>query len=79
MREFLKTHHASRRYSCFRLYEKALELASSPPAPQSGDDPLGFWQTASFFEKIRGALMMAAVPVHRKFRNMLCTRPDQTS
>lgn len=63
---FLRSYNAPHRHSCFRLYEAALALATHSPSSEA--IPFGYWQKASWNEKLRCAAMTAAVPVYRIFK-----------
>ncbi len=65
---FLKEYNAPQKHSCSRLYEKAMELASATPSPSSECDLFGFWQKASFVEKVGCTLMSGALPLYQKLR-----------
>ncbi len=62
---FLETYDAPSKHSCLRLYEMALDLAEAPPKALTRE-PFGFWQKASWIEKIRCVLMLGALPVYKK-------------
>lgn len=64
--QFLKSMNPAD-YSCHALYEKALKEALSRPQPSSGckASRYGFWQRASFFEKVRYLIMMGALWVYK--------------
>lgn len=64
--KFLQAYNAPHKHSCFRLYEKALELAAAGSVSPPQKEPFGFWQKASIKEKAGCALMAAALPVYKK-------------
>jgi hypothetical protein len=64
--QFLKHHNAPLKNSCFQLYEKVLDLADIPDVFSSDSTPVGFWQRASWMEKLRAGMMMIALPVYKK-------------
>ena len=63
---FLHVYEAPHKHSCLRLYEKALELASTGPIPLTDKKSFGFWQKASLKEKTGYILMTGALPVYKK-------------
>jgi hypothetical protein len=63
---FLQVYDAPHKHSCFRLYEKALELAAAGPVPPPETQPFGLWEKASLKEKAGYLLMAAALPVYKK-------------
>ncbi len=66
--QLLKKYDAPKKHSCFRLYERALELAAAGPPPAPERELFGFWQKASLLEKASCTLMTFALRVYEKIR-----------
>lgn len=68
IRSFLRGNNAAYRYSCFRLYETAAELARAGRAPRgngNGKPPPGFWELARPKEKAAYLLMACGLKGYR--------------
>jgi alpha(1,3/1,4) fucosyltransferase len=70
--QFLRVHRATERYSCFRLYERAAQVAEAPPASAAPRFPRDYLQSeTSFQNRLRFRLMAAAVRLHKLVPVML--------